>query len=248
MSEALILETRGLAMAFGGLKVFSGLDFAMRPGERHAVIGPNGAGKSTFVGLLTGLLQPTAGTVWLNGQDITRATPAQRVAAGLARTFQINTLFPSLCPLEALVLALCQRDQVAGLSLSPVARRGPQLDEAQDVLALFGLSDFATTPTRELAYGQQRVLEVALAYALRPTLLLLDEPAAGLTTDQDHALFEHLATLSQGTSVLFIEHDMGLVFRYADRVSVLASGSLIAQGTPAEIRAHEGVRSAYPGH
>jgi branched-chain amino acid transport system ATP-binding protein len=103
-------------------------------------------------------------------------------------------------------------------------------------------------PTRELAYGQQRVLEVALAYALRPTLLLLDEPAAGLTTDQGHALFEHLATLSQGTSVLFIEHDMGLVFRYADRVSVLASGSLIAQGTPAEIRAHEGVRSAYLGH
>lgn len=247
MSADIVLQTRGLSMAFGGLKVFSGLEFSLTRGERHAVIGPNGAGKSTFVGILTGLLSPTAGEVLLDGQDVTRSTPRQRVAAGLVRTFQINTLFASLTPLESAVLAICQRDGVAKPSLRAVKHLTAQIDEAQDLLEKFGLGDDATTPTQELPYGKQRVLEVVLAYALRPRVLLLDEPAAGLSTTQGHALFEQLATLTEGTTVLFIEHDMNLVFRYAHRVSVFAGGTVLAEGTPDEVRAHEGVRKAYLG-
>lgn len=247
MSAEVVLQTRGLSKAYGGLKVFSDLDFSLLRGERHAVIGPNGAGKSTFVGLVTGLVKPSAGTVALNGQDITGMSPQQRVKAGLVRTFQINTLFPSLTPLESVVNALCQRDNLARPGWRALARQGDTIEEAQALLTRFALGEHALTTTRELAYGQQRQLEVALAYALRPSVLLLDEPAAGLTTAQGHALFEHLATLAEGTTLLFIEHDMNLVFGFADRVSVLAGGALIAQGTPDEIRADEGVRRAYLG-
>lgn len=247
MSADIVLQTCGLSMAFGGLKVFTSLDFAMTRGERHAVIGPNGAGKSTFVGIVTGLLSPTAGAVLLDGQEITRRTQRQRVQAGLVRTFQINTLFASLTPLESVVLAICQRDQMAKPSLRAVKKLSPQIDEAFALLERFGLADDAIITTQALPYGKQRVLEVVLAYALRPRVLLLDEPAAGLSTTQGHALFEQLATLTEGTTVLFIEHDMNLVFRYAHRVSVFAGGTVLAQGTPDEVRAHEGVRKAYLG-
>jgi branched-chain amino acid transport system ATP-binding protein len=242
-----VLETRGLRMAFGGLSVFTGLDFALTRGERHAVIGPNGAGKSTFVGLVTGLLRPTGGQVLLEGRDVTRDSPRRRVHAGLVRTFQINALFATLTPLESMVLALCQRDAVAAPSLVPVARRARQIEEAQALLERFGLAADARTATQVLPYGKQRVLEVALAYALRPRVLLLDEPAAGLSTAQGHALFDQLAALTEGTTVLFIEHDMNLVFSYAQRVSVFAGGTLLAQGTPDEVRADDEVRKAYLG-
>lgn len=248
MSAAtVVLQTRGLSMAFGGLKVFTGLEFSLMAGERHAVIGPNGAGKSTFVGIVTGLLAPTAGQILLDGNDVTRTTAKQRVEAGVVRTFQINTLFATLTPLESTVLAICQRDKVARPSLRAIKHLVPQIEEAAALLEKFGLADDATIPTQELPYGKQRVLEVVLAYALRPRVLLLDEPAAGLSTTQGHALFEQLATLTQGTTMLFIEHDMNIVFRYAQRVSVLAGGTVLAQGTPDEIRAHEGVRKAYLG-
>lgn len=247
MSADIVLATQSLSMAFGGLKVFSNLEFSMQRGERHAVIGPNGAGKSTFVAIVTGLLMPTSGTVLLDGQDVTRTSIRQRVQAGIVRTFQINTLFATLTPLESAVLALCQRDKVARPSLKALRHQGAQIDEAAALLEKFGLADAANTPTRELPYGQQRVLEVVLAYALKPRVLLLDEPAAGLSTSQGHALFEQLAMLTEGTTVLFIEHDMNIVFRYAHRVSVLAGGTLIANGTPDEIRVHDGVRRAYLG-
>ena len=247
MTADVVLQTRSLAKSFGGLNVFAGLDLSVTRGERHAVIGPNGAGKSTLVALVTGVLAPTAGSVVLDGQDITRSTPQQRVKAGLVRSFQINTLFASLSPLESVLLALCQRDGVARPSLRAVKRLAPQIDESQALLSRFGLGDVALTPTRQLPYGQQRLLEVALAYALHPRVLLLDEPAAGLSTAQGHALFEQLATLTAGTTVLFIEHDMAIVFRYAQRVSVLAGGALLAQGTPDEIRADVAVRRAYLG-
>jgi branched-chain amino acid transport system ATP-binding protein len=242
-----VLATRGLGIAFKGLRVFKDLDFALHRGERHAVIGPNGAGKSTFVAIVTGLLQPTEGAVLLDGRDVTRASAGQRVAAGIVRTFQINSLFPTLTPLESVVLAVCQRDSVARPSLRALHRQHAQIEEAAALLERFDLLAVAQQPTQALAYGQQRLLEVVLAYALRPRVLLLDEPAAGLSTSQGHALFERLATLTEGTSLLFIEHDMNLVFRYAQRVSVLANGSVLAQGTPDQIRAHEGVRKAYLG-
>ena len=247
MSADVVLQTRSLSKSYGGLKVFSDLDFSLLRGERHAVIGPNGAGKSTFVGLVTGLIKPSSGSVALNARDITDMSPQQRVKAGLVRTFQINTLFPSLTPLESVVTALCQREGLARPALRALARETEIMEEAYALLVRFALGEHALTVTRELAYGLQRQLEVALAYALRPSVLLLDEPAAGLTTAQGHALFEQLASLGQDTTLLFIEHDMNLVFGFADRVSVLAGGALIAQGTPDQIRADEGVRRAYLG-
>jgi branched-chain amino acid transport system ATP-binding protein len=247
MSTEAVLQTVDLQMAFGGLKIFDKLNFSLRRGERHAVIGPNGAGKSTFVNLVTGLLKPTGGALLLEGRDVTGATPQQRVHAGLVRTFQINTLFPTLNPLESVVLALCQREGIARPSWRPVSRMTQQIDEAAALLDRFGLLGAALTPTQTLAYGEQRVLEVVLAFAMRPRVLLLDEPAAGLSTAQGVTLFDQLANLAGETTVLFIEHDMHLVFRYADRVSVFAGGDMIAQGTPDEVRANELVRKAYLG-
>jgi branched-chain amino acid transport system ATP-binding protein len=243
-----VLQTRGLSMAFGGLKVFNGLEFALQRGERHAVIGPNGAGKSTFVAVVTGLLAPTAGKVLLDGRDVTRTSARERVKAGIVRTFQINTLFASLTPLDSVLIALSQRDGVARPSLRPLKSLKPQIEEAHALLEKFGLADDATVATQALPYGKQRLLEVVLAFALRPRVLLLDEPAAGLSTHQGHELFEQLATLTEGTTMLFVEHDMNIVFRYAQRVSVLAGGSVLASGTPDEIRSHEGVKGAYLGH
>ncbi|MBK6004871.1 ABC transporter ATP-binding protein [Ramlibacter ginsenosidimutans] len=243
-----VLQTRGLSMAFGGLKVFNGLEFALQRGERHAVIGPNGAGKSTFVAVVTGLLSPTAGKVFLDGRDVTRTSARDRVKAGIVRTFQINTLFASLTPLESVLIALSQRDGVARPSLRPLKSLKPQIEEADALLHKFGLADDATALTQALPYGKQRLLEVVLAFALRPRVLLLDEPAAGLSTHQGQELFEQLATLTDGTTMLFVEHDMNIVFRYAQRVSVLAGGSVLATGTPEEIRSHDGVKGAYLGH
>ena len=242
-----ILEARDLHMAFGGLVVFERLNFALGRGERHAIIGPNGAGKTTFVSLVTGLLRPTSGDVLFDGRVITQETPQQRVKAGIARTFQINSLFKALNPLASLVIALAQRDGRANVSLRSVSRERKLIDEATALLARFGLGDDALTVTETLPYGKQRLLEVALAYALRPQLLLLDEPAAGLSTAQGHELFRQLAVLTADTTVLFIEHDMNLVFRYADRVSVFAAGALVVQGTPDQIRTHARVREVYLG-
>jgi len=247
MNGGVVLQTTDLQMAFGGLKVLEGLNFSMLRGERHAVIGPNGAGKSTFVNVVTGLLRPTGGKLLLDGNDVTRSTPQQRVRAGLVRTFQINTLFPTLNPLESVVLAVCQREGVAQPSWRAISRMTQQIDEAAALLDRFGLLDVALTPTQTLSYGAQRVLEVVLAFAMRPRVLLLDEPAADLSTAQGVALFDQLSNLAGDTTVLFIEHDMHLVFRYADRVSVFAGGNLLAQGTPDEVRADERVRKAYLG-
>lgn len=248
MTDEIVLQTVGLSKAFGGLTIFKGVDFALRAGERHAIIGPNGAGKSTFVNMISGLLAPSSGTVRLQGRDITRATPQQRVHAGLGRTFQINTLFASLTPLESMALALFEREGVTAPSLRAMASRGELLDEAGDLLERFGLAELARRPTALLAYGQQRVLEMALALALKPRVLLLDEPAAGLTTSQGHLLFEQLSQLAGDTSVLFIEHDMALVFGYAQRVTVLGGGAVLAQGTPEAIRTDPVVKKAYLGH
>lgn len=242
-----VLAVRDVHMAFGGLVVFDHLNFELRRGERHAIIGPNGAGKTTFVSLVTGLLTPLSGDILFNGEPITRLTPQQRVNAGIARTFQINTLFRGLNPLESVMLALCQRDGRAGQPLRSVAHEKPQIEEAHAILARFGLQNAALSQTDNLPYGQQRLLEVALALALKPQVLLLDEPAAGLSTQQGHELFAQLVDLTKGTTILFIEHDMNLVFRYAEKVSVFAAGSMVVQDTPDNVRNHPRVREVYLG-
>ena len=244
----IVLETRDLHMAFGGLVIFDRLNFALRHGERHAIIGPNGAGKTTFVGLVTGLLKPKSGDVFFDGRIVTNQTAQQRVKAGMARTFQINALFKALNPLESVVLALLERDGKARLSVRKVATETELIDEAIALLTRFDLHSDAYALTDSLSYGKQRLLEIVLALALKPKLLLLDEPAAGLSTQQGHEVFSQLAQLSKDTTILFIEHDMNLVFRYADVVSVFAAGALVMQDTPENIRKSPRVREVYLGN
>jgi len=243
----LVLQTRDLRKSFGGLSVLEGIDFELARGERHAIIGPNGSGKSTFVNLVTGLLPPTSGTIMLFGRDISRTSPQERTHAGLARSFQINTLFPGFNPLQSVVAALCQRDGIRGLSIKPLLRYEKQIEEALRLLDRYGLRDDGLVPTRLLPYGKQRLLEIALSVALSPRVLVLDEPAAGLSTDQGHDVFRRLRDLPEETAIVFVEHDMGLVFRYADRISVFAGGRILAQGSPEDVRNNQAVRAAYLG-
>jgi branched-chain amino acid transport system ATP-binding protein len=241
------LNARGLHKRFGSLVVAQDIHFALPPGARHALIGPNGAGKTTLINLLTGALRPDAGEVLLDGQPITALAPDLRVKRGLARTFQINTLFPELDPLEAVTLAVCERLGVAGNWWRPVPAFRTAVAEAHAILASLGLGAVCHRPTRLLAYGQQRLLELALALATRPRVLLLDEPAAGVPRQEAGALFAAIEALSADLTVLFIEHDMDIVFRFASRVIVMLGGRILVEGSPAEIAADPRVREVYLG-
>lgn len=245
--SAPVLETRALCKNFGALAVTQKVNFSLAPAARHALIGPNGAGKTSFINLLTGVLQPSAGEVWLAGVNITRLRPDQRVKRGLARTFQINTLFPHLTPLEAVALAVCERQGVAGRGFSSLAAHGDALEEAYALLLRLKLADVCHRVTRELAYGRQRLLEIALALACRPRVLLLDEPAAGIPTAESEELFEVIASLPRDISILFIEHDMRLVMRFAERITVMVAGQILVEGAPREIADDARVRAVYLG-
>ncbi len=246
-----VLETRALCKSFGALPVTQDITLALDAGARHALIGPNGAGKTTLVNQLTGVLRPTSGTVHLAGQDITRLTPERRVRLGLSRTFQINSLFPHLTPLEAVTAAICERerdaDRFVTRCLRGVSRSRAHIGEAEALLASLGLAHDASSLTHELAYGRQRVLEIALALAARPRVLLLDEPAAGIPEGESDELFAVLAALPADVAILLIEHDMSLVFRFATRITVLVGGAELVTGTPAEIAADTRVREVYLG-
>jgi len=246
-----VLETRSLCKAFGGLAVTQDLNLSLAAGARHALIGPNGAGKTTLINQLTGVLRPSSGSVWLDGADITRMAPHQRVARGLSRTFQINSLFPQLTPLEAVTNVICERER-AGLSVLQrrffrLSRRRAEIDEAYALLEQLNLAQDCLRETRTLAYGKQRLLEMALALAARPKVLLLDEPAAGVPEGESDELFEVLGALSSDISILLIEHDMSLVFRFAARITVLVCGAELVTGTPAEIADDPRVREVYLG-
>jgi branched-chain amino acid transport system ATP-binding protein len=211
------------------------------------LIGPNGAGKTTLINLITGALRPDSGQILLGEDDITALAPDQRVRRGLARTFQINTLFPDLEPLEAVTLAVCERLGVAGVWWRRFAGYRHAVDEAYEILTSLKLGAVCHRATRELAYGQQRLLEIALALATKPKVLLLDEPAAGVPRQEGGELFEAIANLSSDLTVLFIEHDMEVVFRFASRVIVMVGGRLLLEGGPAEIAADPRVREVYLG-
>jgi branched-chain amino acid transport system ATP-binding protein len=217
-------------------------------GVRYALIGPNGAGKTTLINLITGTLEPDSGQILLDDNDITAFSPDRRVKRGLARTFQINTLFPDLEPLEAVTLAICEREGIAATWWRRLASFSAVVDEAYRILSSLNLAAVCTRPTRELAYGQQRLVEIALALATKPKVLLLDEPAAGVPRQDSGELFEAITNLPSDISVLFIEHDMELVFRFASRVIVMVGGRLLVEGTPAEIAADQRVREVYLGH
>ena len=243
----LALETRGLAKSFGSLVVAHDIDLALPQGVRYALIGPNGAGKTTLINLVTGMLAPDAGEIRLAGEDITALKPDARVKRGVARTFQINTLFPQLSALECVTLAVLEREGNARNWWRSLPRFGTPIDEAHSILKSLGLESHGHRLTRELAYGQQRLLEIALALATRPRVLLLDEPAAGVPKDESAELFAAIAALSSELTVLFIEHDMEVVFRFASRILVMVGGRILVHGTPAEIAADPRVREVYLG-
>ncbi len=246
-----VLETRALCKSFGGLAVTQNLNLSLAVGARHALIGPNGAGKTTLINQLTGVLRPSGGSVWLDGVDITRMTQNERVARGLSRTFQINTLFPQLTPLEAVTNVICERERTHLTLLQRrffrLSRRRAEIDEAYALLEQLSLARDCLVQTHALAYGKQRLLEIALALAARPRVLLLDEPAAGVPEGESDELFEVLGALSKDISILLIDHDMSLVFRFADRITVLVSGAELMTGTPTEIAADARVREVYLG-
>jgi ABC-type branched-subunit amino acid transport system ATPase component len=243
-----VLATEGLGKAFGALAVTRDVSLSLPRGCRHALIGPNGAGKTTLINLITGQLRPDSGRILLEGADITSIPAAQRVRRGVTRTFQINTLFPELTPIEAVTLAVAEREGVAGRFWRNLSAHAGAIDEAHDILLRLKLGDVATRRTRTLAYGQQRLLEIALALATRPKVLLLDEPAAGVPRDESAMLFQVIAALPQDMSVLFIEHDMNIVFSFATRIIVLVAGGILVEADPDTIRNDPRVREVYLGH
>jgi branched-chain amino acid transport system ATP-binding protein len=245
--RAIALATRGLSKSFGSLVVARDIGLELPVGARYALIGPNGAGKTTLINLMTGMLAPNAGQIFLGSEDITGLEPQQRVRRGLARTFQINTLFAGLNALEAVTLAICERRGLAREFWQNIAVHREAIEEAHDILVKLRLGEDCYQPTRELPYGRQRLLEIALALATRPKVLLLDEPAAGVPPEESGDIFEVVASLSDDLTLLFIEHDMHVVFRFASHIIVLVGGAVFTEGSPAEIAADPGVREVYLG-
>jgi branched-chain amino acid transport system ATP-binding protein len=241
------LSTRGLDKSFGSLVVAKDIELNLPQGERYALIGPNGAGKTTLINLITGMIKPDKGQIFLGGDEITMLRPEERVKCGLVRTFQINTLFPHLSALEAVTLAVCERRGYAGSWWQKLPAYADAVEEAYAILLSLRLGSSCYRPTRELAYGQQRLLEIALALATKPQVLLLDEPAAGVPRGESTELFSVIANLSHEIAVLFIEHDMNVVFRFAHRIIVMVGGRILVQGTPEEIAADARVREVYLG-
>ena len=241
------LSTRGLDKSFGSLVVAKDIAITLPRGVRYALIGPNGAGKTTLINLMTGMLRPDGGQILLGEEEITALGPEARVRRGLVRTFQINSPFPHLNALEAVTLAVCEREGFGRVWWRPLTAYDAAVDEAYEILKSLMLGEACYRQTRELAYGQQRLLEIALALATRPKVLLLDEPAAGVPREESAELFGVITSLSQDITVLFIEHDMELVFRLASRIIVMVGGRILREGTPEEIAADPQVREVYLG-
>ncbi|HEX5393703.1 MAG TPA: ABC transporter ATP-binding protein [Rhodocyclaceae bacterium] len=241
------LRTEALSKSWGSFAANSDISLSIASGSRHALIGPNGAGKTTFINLLTGVYTPSHGKVFLNDEDVTAMPQHTRVKRGMTRTFQINTLFPGLTVLESVVLTILERKGKAAQWWCTVAGKREETDEAMELLTMLGLAEWAQSETRHLAYGRQRLVEIALALATRPKLLLLDEPAAGIPAGESRELFDVIDRLPRDVTIIFIEHDMGLVFRFAERITVLVGGKVLTEGTPAEIAADPRVKEVYLG-
>lgn len=241
------LATYELCKKFGAFVVTSAVNFQMEEGARHALIGPNGAGKTTFVNLVSGALRPSSGKITLNGEDITELGQAARVKRGLVRTFQINTLLRRLSVLENVVLAIAERDGVAGNFIRPAGRHRAAIDEAYALIEGLGLGPHALKPVHALAYGRQRMTEIAVALSLKPKVLILDEPAAGVPAGEAGTIVEVIERLPDDIAVLLIDHDMNLVFRLARRITVLVEGRVLIEGPPDLIANDPKVREVYLG-
>jgi ABC-type branched-subunit amino acid transport system ATPase component len=241
------LETRGLCKSFGALTVADNIDFRLESGARHALIGPNGAGKTTFVNMLTGVLSPSSGRIVLGGEDITATGQAKRVKLGLGRTFQINALFRRLAVLDNVALAVAERRGVARRMLRAASMHEDVRAESMELLAKLGLAEDASQRILDLPYGKQRLVEIAIALGLKPSVLLLDEPAAGVPSLESHRILQVLDNLPKHIAILIIEHDMDLVFRFAQRITVLVQGEVLVEGPPEEIAKDRRVHQVYLG-
>ncbi len=245
--QAPALAVRGIHRSFGALVVARDIHLELPTGARHALIGPNGAGKTTLVNMITGALRPDSGSVTLLGEDITSLPATRTVPRGLVRTFQITNLFPKLRVWENLALAVASRTGADRQMFRPLSRQTAVLDEAAQLAEQVHLGPDIGRYVQELPYGRQRLVELAIALALRPKVLLLDEPAAGVPSMETGQLLEVLQALPASMTILMIDHDMDLVFRYAQRITVLVGGAVLTEGTPDEIRGDERVRDVYLG-
>jgi ABC-type branched-subunit amino acid transport system ATPase component len=244
---AAALETRKLCKSFGALTVADNIDFRLEPGARHALIGPNGAGKTTFVNMLMGALAPSSGQILLGGEEITHIPQSSRVRRGLGRTFQVTSLFRSLPLLDNVALGIAEREGTATRMWKAASRHSEIKDEAMEHLAALGLADEAATRVADLPYGKQRLVEIAIALGLRPKVLLLDEPAAGVPSHESDKILSNLERLPPDIAILIIEHDMDLVFRFARRITVLVQGEVLVEGAPEEIARDRRVHQVYLG-
>ncbi len=243
-----VLSAQGLVMKFGGITATNNVTLDLKKGARHALIGPNGAGKTTLINLLTGVLQPTEGKIILEGQDITQLAPYQRVRRGMVRTFQINQLFDSLTPLETLAMTVSQQRDLGGKWWQALGARRDVTERCEQLLEQFHLTAQMAQETRVLAYGKRRLLEIAIALACQPRVLLLDEPVAGVPAGEREELLQTVAALPAEVSILLIEHDMDLVFSFAKRMTVLVNGTVLTEGDPDEIASDSRVKAVYLGH
>jgi branched-chain amino acid transport system ATP-binding protein len=243
-----VLSAQGLVMRFGGITATNNVTLDLKKGARHALIGPNGAGKTTLINLLTGVLQPTEGKIVLEGQDITHLAPHQRVRRGMVRTFQINQLFDTLTPLETLAMVVSQHRGLGGQWWQPLGARADVNERCEQLLEQFHLTEVMAQETRVLAYGKRRLLEIAIALACEPRVLLLDEPVAGVPAGEREELLQTVAALPADVSILLIEHDMDLVFSFANRMTVLVNGTVLTEGDPDQIANDPQVKAVYLGH
>ena len=242
-----VLETRALCKSFGALQVAQEVNFRLMMGARHALIGPNGAGKTTFVNLITGAIKPTSGRILLSGEDITGLSQAKRVKRGVARTFQINTLFKGLSVLENVCMSVSERLGARRELVRPMGARRDVIDQSLELLGMLHLEEYSQQLVRELPYGRQRLVEIAIALGLQPKVLFLDEPTAGVATAESDILLAVIDRLPQDIAVLIIEHDMDVVFRFARGITVLVGGRVLVEGSPKEIVADDRVREVYLG-
>jgi len=242
-----VLETRGLVKRFGGITATNDVSLKIETGARHALIGPNGAGKTTLINLLTGVLEPSAGSIALDGEDITRIAPHRRVRRGIVRTFQINQLFNELTPLQSLALTVSARLGISSKWWQPLGRDARVAQACETLLRQFRLDDVMDQKVALLAYGKRRLLEIATAIASQPRVLLLDEPVAGVPEGERQEIFDTINALPDEVSVLLIEHDMDLVFNFARSVSVLVNGAVFAEGDVQSISNDPRVKAVYLG-
>jgi branched-chain amino acid transport system ATP-binding protein len=247
-SRAPVLRTESLVRHFGGIKATQEVSLSLAHGARHALIGPNGAGKTTLINLLTGVLQPSSGRIWLGDEDITTLAPHRRVQRGMVRTFQINQLFNSLSARQTLQMVVAQRRGLGGRWWQPLGRLAAVASRVDALLEQFHLADVGNIRTEHLAYGKRRLLEIAIALACEPRVLLLDEPVAGVPAGEREELLRTIAALPEDVSVLLIEHDMDLVFEFARFITVLVNGAVLVEGTPQDIAEDPQVKAVYLGH